>query len=129
MVQINNRFFLVLITGLIKQCELHEEKDYVYKKLLPINSITYGQQEGYMVRLSFYVIADRDAHIIFTTSDQPNYATDSAYEICKCIIESITATNMIKRIQTKKNIVYFQLSNWWLGKPTYTYPTKTSRRG
>lgn len=74
--------------GLRKQCESYETKTYDYH-LQPLDRILNGQPDGYMVRLAFYVIAGRDAHIIFTTNDHPSYQVDAAYEICKpCVFNN-----------------------------------------
>lgn len=72
-------FFL----GILKQCTQYKEKDYEYRNLTSINNIDNGQPDGYLVRLAFYVLAQRDAHVIFTTSDHPDYRTDNVYEFCK----------------------------------------------
>lgn len=41
------------------------------------------EPEGYLVKLPFYVLAARDAHIVFSPKERPNWTRDSVYEICK----------------------------------------------
>lgn len=40
------------------------------------------QPSGYLVRLPFYVLAPRDAHIVFSPTESPNWTRDNVYEIC-----------------------------------------------
>lgn len=74
---------MTLCAGVYRQCERYEAKDYTYNNLSKISNIPNSQQEGYLVRFSFYVMGERDAYIIFTTSDKPSWNTDSAYEISR----------------------------------------------
>lgn len=64
----------------MKKCKVREERNYDYRKLMKINDFPGSQPAGYKVRLSFYVLAPRDAHIIFAETESPNWTRDSAYE-------------------------------------------------
>ncbi|XP_031619784.1 uncharacterized protein LOC116338571 [Contarinia nasturtii] len=66
---------------LTKKCKVREEKDYDYKKLMKISDIPGIQPSGYLVRLPFYVLAPRDAHIVFSPTEFPNWTRDNVYEI------------------------------------------------
>lgn len=106
---LNNNFFFVsvrLLLGLTKKCKVREEKDYDYKKLMKISDIPgiqvsnfnfngmycvrftkyliwfNLQPSGYLVRFPFYVLAPRDAHIVFSPVESPNWTRDNVYEIC-----------------------------------------------
>lgn len=45
------------------------------------------QPKGFLVRLPFYVLAARDAHIVFSPTEQPNWTRDNVYEIRKKSIQ------------------------------------------
>lgn len=70
------------ISGLRKECTVHEHsaEDYNLKN---ISDIQYGQPEGFMARLSFYVVGLEDIDIIFTSQDNENDFTvnDTIYHI------------------------------------------------
>lgn len=78
--------FLFVITGLKRQCQLYQEWEYDYNKFFNISDIPGIQPEGYLVRFPFYILADRDAHIIFTETDDPDWQADYAYEISKYLL-------------------------------------------
>lgn len=69
--------------GLVKKCKLREEKNYDYRKLMKISDFPGIQPAGYLVRLPFYVLASRDAHIVFSPNESPNWTRDNVYEIRK----------------------------------------------
>ena len=72
------------VSGLKKECkQQYQIWDYDYKQLWNISEIPFARQEGYLVRFPFYVLAGRDAHIVFTTKPMPDWANDAAYEIRK----------------------------------------------
>lgn len=47
---------------------------------MKINDFPGSQPAGYKVRLPFYVLAPRDAHIIFAETESPNWTRDNVYE-------------------------------------------------
>lgn len=69
-------------TGLTKKCLLRQERKYDYKKLMKISDFPGIQPKGFLVRLPFYVLAPRDAHIVFSKTEEPNWTRDYVYEIC-----------------------------------------------
>lgn len=68
-------------TGLKKQCRLYQEWENDYNKFFNLSQIPDIQPDGYLVRFPFYILAERDAHIIFTENDDPDWQADYAYEI------------------------------------------------
>lgn len=50
---------------------------------MKISDVPGTQSAGYLVRFPFYILAERDAHIIFTETNHPNWATDNVYEFGK----------------------------------------------
>lgn len=110
---------LCVSIGIRKHCTRYEESDYEYRNLTKISNIHYGKQEGYVVRLAFYALADRDAHIIFTTNDLPNFQTDFAYEICELY-------DLYKNKINKLIAFNFKFSDRRLGQPTYANKAETS---
>lgn len=48
---------------------------------MKINDFPGIKPAGYKVRLPFYVLAPRDAHIIFAETESPNWTRDNVYEI------------------------------------------------
>lgn len=66
-----------------KQCRVREETKYDYRQLLKISDFPEMQPEGYIVKFPFYVLAARDAHIVFSPIERPNWTRDNVYEICK----------------------------------------------
>lgn len=59
-----------------------EERKYDYRKLMKISDFPGIQPKGFLVRLPFYVLAPRDAHIVFAKTEAPNWTRDFVYEIC-----------------------------------------------
>lgn len=73
--------FVSHAAGLNKQCKLYEEWDNDYKKLMNISDVLGLAPDGYLVRFPFYILAERDAHIVFTETENPDWFTDNVYEI------------------------------------------------
>lgn len=74
-------------TGLTKKCKLKEVKRYDYD-LMKISDFPGMQPIGYLVRLQMYVLAPRDAHIVFSPIEKPAWTRDSVYEIRKLNLSS-----------------------------------------
>lgn len=72
-----NRFFV----GLAKKCKHREEDNYSYGKLVKISDVPGIQPAGYLVRIPFYVLAPRDAHIVFSPTESPNWTSENVYEV------------------------------------------------
>lgn len=51
--------------------------------------LIYRQPPGYLVRLPFYALAARDAHIAFSASESPNWSQDYVYEIGNLILNNL----------------------------------------
>lgn len=70
----------ILIQGLKKQCKQYEEWDDNYRTLMELKEVPGSQPDGFLVRFPFYALAERDAHIVFTTSNNPDWIGDEVYE-------------------------------------------------
>lgn len=64
-----------------KECLRHVESDYEYHNLSRITNLANGRPDGYRMRLAFFMIGEHDAHITMTTTSNPNYDQEPAYEI------------------------------------------------
>lgn len=62
-------------------CMDYEEFDEEYRELMKISDIPNSQPENYLVRFPFYILAERDAHIIFTETAEPDWLVDNVYEV------------------------------------------------
>lgn len=71
--------------GLQKQCKQHEESDDNYKILMNINELSGAQPDGYSIRFPFYVLGERDASVVFTETQDPDWFSDNVYEFSKII--------------------------------------------
>lgn len=82
-------FFLIFSSSPFVISEALECKKYTaskkYQQFIDLNSIEGAQSPGYIARFSFYVLGKRDAHIVLTMKNNPDWRKDSVYEICKFI--------------------------------------------
>lgn len=69
--------------GLKKFCKSYEESDEEYRMLFPLTDVPGAQPENYLVRFPFYILAERDANIVFSEKQNPDWLVDDVYEICK----------------------------------------------
>lgn len=51
--------------------------------MIPLANVTGVQPENYLVRFPFYILAERDANIVFSETQNPDWLVDSVYEIGK----------------------------------------------
>lgn len=49
--------------------------------MFEFKSIEGLQPNGFLVRFPFYVLAGRDAQIVFAEAENPDFFTDNVYEI------------------------------------------------
>lgn len=75
--------FICTQSGLKKQCKEYVEWDDNYRQLMPLSDIPGVQPDDYLVRFPFYVVAERDAHIVFSPTDNPDWFADDVYEFGK----------------------------------------------
>lgn len=70
---------------LVTKCRLYSIKydsaDYDYKDYVKISDIANSQPDQYILRLVLFIQGGRDANILLTTSNQPNFERDFVYEI------------------------------------------------
>lgn len=117
-------FLFMHFIGLVKQCKLREERNYDYKKLIKIDDIPGIKPNGYLVRLPVYILAARDAHIVFSAKESPNWTRDYVYEICK----RMNITTIFRRIFNFRFIfIFVNFSAWRLGQQSYIDSPKETR--
>lgn len=66
---------------LVNKCKWYEAWENEYKQFHKISDIKDSQADGYLVKLPLYVFGDRDAHIVLSATDKPNWDADNVYEI------------------------------------------------
>lgn len=111
-VQLHGEYFfftLSCLKGLNHMCMHYEEFDDDYRQLMKISDIPNSQPENYLVRFPFYILAERDAIIIFTESAEPDWLVDDVYEIGTNIIYLIIFLHTI-------TMAYVFYSIWRMGK-------------
>lgn len=69
--------------GLKKQCKQYEEWDDNYREMMKLSDVPGSQPEGYLVRFPFYALAERDVHIVFSETENPDWFVDEVYEFGK----------------------------------------------
>lgn len=69
--------------GLQKNCKTFEEWDEEYRTMIPLADVPGVQPENYLVRFPFYILAERDANIVFSETQEPDWLVDNVYEICE----------------------------------------------
>lgn len=74
---------ILVSSGLQKKCKSFEVESGQYGTLMPLSEIPNVQPEGYLVRFPFYILAERDAKIVFTETENPDWLIDEAYEVGK----------------------------------------------
>lgn len=84
-----------ILLGLKKQCKEYEEWDDNYRQMMALSDIPGSQPDGFLVRFPFYVIAERDAHIVFSVSQNPDWFVDDVYEFGNFSFLIISAFSLI----------------------------------
>lgn len=51
--------------------------------MMKLSDVPGSQPEGYLVRFPFYILAERDAHILFSETENPDWFVDDVYEFGK----------------------------------------------
>lgn len=64
-------------------CEYFDSFENNYTLFEPLTNIEDSQPDGYIARFAFYALGSRDAHIILTDTNKPNWEKDWAYEFRK----------------------------------------------
>lgn len=54
--------------------------------MMKLSDIPGTQPDGYLVRFPFYVVAERDAHIVFAQTENPDWFVDDVYEFGKYFV-------------------------------------------
>ncbi|XP_031630189.1 uncharacterized protein LOC116345171 [Contarinia nasturtii] len=80
-----------------KQCKQYEEWDDNYREMMNLSDVSGSQPDGYLVRFPFYALAERDAHIVFTETENPDWFSDEVYEFVFAGWENKRATLRRKR--------------------------------
>lgn len=50
---------------------------------MKLSDVPGAQPDGYLVRFPFYVLAERDANIVFSETENPDWFVDNVYEFGK----------------------------------------------
>jgi len=66
---------------LVNKCKWYEAWENEYKQFHKLSDIKDSQADGYLVKLPLYVFGARDAHIVLSATDKPNWEADNVYEI------------------------------------------------
>lgn len=74
---------LVLVTKCRRYSVKYDTADYDYKDYIKISDIRNSQPDNYILRIVLFIQGGRDANILLTTSDHPNFERDFVYEIGK----------------------------------------------
>lgn len=69
-------------TVLQKHCDVYTTKEYTYRSLHPL---VRSNEPGFVARLSFYVMGERDAHVVLSSNQLATWDVDvfDVYEIRK----------------------------------------------
>lgn len=71
-----------MLIALEKWCYKYDTWDHEYNHFQEFNEINpLLHPEGYLVRIPFYVLGKKHAHVLLSTSAHPDLAKDSLYEI------------------------------------------------
>lgn len=62
------------------KCSFYSISDYDYTKFVKLSDIRNSQPDGYIARIVVYLLGARDAHILLSTTDHPNFDRDYVYE-------------------------------------------------
>lgn len=64
--------------------------------MMKLSDVNGTQPDGYLVRFPFYALAERDAHIVFTETDNPDWFLDEVYEFGEAFYFFFYHLNLIK---------------------------------
>lgn len=101
---------------LITKCRFYSVKsdsiDFDYKDYVKLSDIANSQPDEYFLRVVLFIQGGRDANILLTTSNQPNFERDFVYEIGKSYInyQSLSVSYERKRPKFALTAVFFMLS-------------------
>lgn len=73
-------FFRLFPKVLTSKCALSKTKDDKYKYFIHISDIINPSAANYILRMVFYAQSGRDASILLSTSNHPDYERDDVYE-------------------------------------------------
>lgn len=74
--------------------------------------------DGYLVKLPFFVIAARDAHIVFSPTERPNWTRDNVYEICRCFFILLGELNSPQFLTTQWWYYFVAVIGGWANNRT-----------
>lgn len=70
-------------SGMQKNCKKTEVESGQYETMIPLSDIPNVQPEGFLVRFPFYILAERDAKIVFSETENPDWLIEEVYEVGK----------------------------------------------
>lgn len=68
-----------------------------------MREIENTQVDGYIIKLTTYVLGNKDVHILLTSTDAPDFVNDEVYEFGECVQYSIWVSSV--------NLCYVYLSS------------------
>lgn len=105
--------------GLQRNCLTYKVWDEENRELYPLADMPGVQPENYLVRFPFYILAERDATIIFSETKNPDWLVDNAYEIGEKFgdtfaigLDKKKSTAWTDCIEPKPVVIWF-LINWF----------------
>lgn len=72
-----------ILTVLTLKCAHYSISEYDYQDFTKLSDIKNSAPDGYILRIVLYIQGSRDANIILTTSNHPNFERDFVYEFGK----------------------------------------------
>lgn len=65
----------------LKSCQHMQVKDNEYKKLIPLSDLVGELKKSDVLNVPLLIQGEKNAHIVLTTSENPNWETDNVYEL------------------------------------------------
>lgn len=113
-IAILNQFHLRPL-GLQKTCKTFDGQDDQYRMMMPLANLLDSQPKNYLLRFPFYILAESNAYIAFSETENPDWLVDDVYEFGKK-----RRTNCIAFRSNRLSYarIVFGYSVWHLGEQT-----------
>lgn len=78
-------YFDIISKGLQGRCKTYQARKHEYASFMKLEDIEDSRPSGYVVRMPFYALATRNAHIIFTQTSNvtADFSKEKVYEFGK----------------------------------------------
>lgn len=83
---VGNQYILVFVRptfhriGLVSKCKYYTNPKYEYKDFVKLSDLPSSQPKGYQARIVFYAQGTRNAHVILSPTNKPDFKRDNMYE-------------------------------------------------